>query len=175
MAYAPYTASSTGGSRSFQRDRSGTSNAMPASRMRRFARTSRCAIAGAGTANAAAIARASTPSTDCSMSGVRMPGSIAGWAHTNSSASSRSGNGSGSAGGAGTSRASSSATDVRRAAERSTSVIRCRPTVMSHPSGLAGTPARGQSSSARSNANARASSARPRSRVGAARAATSRP
>jgi hypothetical protein len=46
--------------------------------MRRLARTNRCAIVAGGTANASAIAVASTPSTVCSISGVRTAGAIAG-------------------------------------------------------------------------------------------------
>ena len=71
--------------------RVGTRNGMPASRMRRFARTSRCAIVAGSTPNAPAIAAASNPSTVCSMSGVRMAGSIAGCAQANSSSSRLSG------------------------------------------------------------------------------------
>jgi hypothetical protein len=59
--------------------------------MRRFARTSRCAMAGAGTANAVAMCAASRPSTVCSISGVRMPASMAGCAQTNSNSSRLSG------------------------------------------------------------------------------------
>ena len=59
--------------------------------MRRFARTSRCAMVAAGTANAAAIAAASMPSTVCNISGVRQLAAIAGCAQTSMSSSRRSG------------------------------------------------------------------------------------
>lgn len=90
MAYAPYTASSTGGSRAGTSGRAGSRNGMRASRIRRLARTRRWAMVGAGTTNAAAMSAASTPSTVCSMSGVRMPASIAGCAQTNMSSRRRS-------------------------------------------------------------------------------------
>ena len=50
--------------------------------MRFLARTSRCAIVAGSTAYAAAIAAASTPSTACSINGVRIDAAMAGWAHT---------------------------------------------------------------------------------------------
>ena len=52
--------------------RSGSANGMPASRMRFLARTRRCAMVAGSTAKASAIAAASTPSTVCSISGVRI-------------------------------------------------------------------------------------------------------
>ena len=124
-------------------------NGCAASRMRRFARTSRCAIVGPGTANARAICSASKPSTAWSMSGVRTAGSIAGWAQTNSSASRRSGIASGSSSSA-TARApprtaSSSGRVSRSAAVRRRSRRRLRATVSSQPSGLSGTPSRATS------------------------------
>jgi hypothetical protein len=48
-------------------------------------------MAAGATAKAVAIAAASTPSTDCSINGVRMFGAIAGWAQTSISSSRRSG------------------------------------------------------------------------------------
>jgi len=64
---------------------------MLASRILFLARTSRCAMVDGSTAKAVAIAAASTPSTDCSINGVRMFGAMAGWAQTSISSSRRSG------------------------------------------------------------------------------------
>jgi hypothetical protein len=59
--------------------------------MRFLARTSRCAMAAGSTANASAMAAASTPSTVCNINGVRMFGAIAGCAQTSISSRRRSG------------------------------------------------------------------------------------
>ena len=56
---------------------------MPASWMRRFARTSRWPMVADGTRNTAAMVAASSPSTVCKISGLRMAGSIAGCAQAN--------------------------------------------------------------------------------------------
>ena len=155
--------------------RVGTRNGMPASRMRRLARTSRCAMAAGSTANAWAMRAASKPSTTCSMSGVRAAGSIAGWAHANSSSSRRTGIASRAGSSSAPQRSSGRSVDVRAAAEVTRSRSRLRATVISQPSGLWGTPAAGQVRSARSNASASASSARARSRVEDASRASRRP
>jgi hypothetical protein len=69
----------------------GRTKGMPASRILRLARTSRCAIASGGTRKARAISRASSPRTHCSMSGVWTAASIAGCAQAKSSFSRSSG------------------------------------------------------------------------------------
>jgi hypothetical protein len=130
-----------------------------------------------GNANAVAMRAASMPSTVFSMRGVRMAGSIAGWAQTNSNSSLLSGIASGSTEVMTASRRSSGSIgiEVRTAAEPSTSRRRFRATVSSHASGLSGTPAAGQVRSARSKASSSTSSASARSRVVTARRATRRP
>ena len=70
----------------------GSSKRRPASRIFAFARTSLWPIDAGSTRKAAAIREASSPSTVCSISGVRTAASIAGWAQTNSSLRRSSGN-----------------------------------------------------------------------------------
>lgn len=137
-------ASSTAGNRAGSSERIGTWTGMPASRMRRFARTRRCAVAAGCMANTPAMRSASKPSTTWSMSGVRTTASIAGCAHANSISSRLSGISSGSRSGAASVVAtrSSSGAAVRAAAEVSRSRIRLRATVTSHPCGFSGTPVR---------------------------------
>jgi hypothetical protein len=56
---------------------------MPAALIFVFARTSRCPIVVGATKNALPMRCASRPRTVCSISGVRMVASMAGWAQTN--------------------------------------------------------------------------------------------
>ena len=64
---------------------------MPAPRIFRFARTSRCAIAGSETRNACAISPVVRPPTSRSVSATRLSAASAGWQHVNTSASRSSG------------------------------------------------------------------------------------
>ena len=147
MAYAPYTASRTAGSRSASCSRSGISKVIPVDLMRFFARTRRCAMVAGSTANAAAMAAASTPSTTCSISGVRMDAAMAGCAHTSISSSLRSGMPQ-SSGVSGQridrlpQSVSSSGTLVLLAADFHVSRSRLRATTSNQASGLSGTPSK---------------------------------
>ena len=84
-------ASSTAGSRAGRSARVGTWNGMPASRMRRFARTRRCAIAAGCTANTRAMRVGVEAEHDLEHERGAHAGSIAGCAHANSSSSRLSG------------------------------------------------------------------------------------
>ena len=136
-------------------------------------------MAAGSTANAAAMAAASTPSTICSISGVRTDAAMAGWAHTSISSSLRSGmpesSGISSANSSLPQSVSSSGTLVLLAADFHVSRSRLRATTSNQASGLSGTPSSGQRVNARSTASANASSAAAMSRPDAARSASSRP
>ena len=151
---------------------------MPACRILSLARTSRLPIAAGEVRNAEAIVFASSPSTTCSISGARMPASMAGCAQANISARRWSGI---SASAAAASSPSREELQLRRGAPR-----RCGAAAR-HRSAFAGrrSAARlpdstdshcsGQSASAEANASDSASSAAATSRVRAARKATSLP
>jgi len=181
MELAPYTASSTAGSRAGRSARWGTESGIRASRIRRLARTRRCARVAGGRWNTVAMWAVSMPSTVCSMSGVRMPGSIAGSAQTESSSRrfspirSTSMSFSPPANASVSSSLSPRGIWRRTAADFHRSRRRLRATVTSQPSGLSGMPARGHVVRARSNASARASSAAGMSPVGAESTASRRP
>ena len=150
---------------------------MPASRIFRFARTSRCAIVGSATRKARAISVVVSPPTSRSVSATRASAASAGWQQVKTSARRSSGielTSSSSAGSA-SSRASSSALRANVCSRRSRSIARLRAVVMIQAAGLSASPSRGQRSSAMAKASCTASSARwrsPRTRV---RMATARP
>ncbi len=133
-------------------------------------------IAAGEVRNAPAMRFASRPSTACSISGARMPASIAGCAQANIRARRRSGIATASSAAsipsASRCRCSSAASPLRR--RRAASISLRRATVSSQASGFDGRP-RGHSASAAANASASASSAAARSPERAASRATSLP
>src|SRR5256885_3720279 len=167
-----YSTARTSSIRSGSASRSGTRNGMRASTIFLFARTSRCAIVASGTRNARAISPVVRPATERSVSATCASRASAGWQHVKMS-SSRS---SGRALAVVTFGSSSSAIfSSYRFARRSRSMPLRLAVVMSHAPGLAGTPSRGQCSSAATSASCTHSSARSKSPRLRTRAAVSRP
>jgi len=151
---------------------------MPASRILRFARTRRWAIALGETRKAEPIAAASKPRAVWRMSGARTPGSIAGCAQANisdsrSSPSSWPPDAAASFSSIIRRRCSATPSALRRL--RAASIHLRRATVSSQASGFAGIPRVGQSDSAAANASESASSAPAMSRWRRASSATSFP
>ena len=95
-------------SRSGSRCSGGTRSGMPASRIFRFARTSRCASVGSGTRNARAISGVVRPPTRLSVSATCASAASAGWQHAKISSSRSSGIAVSSSSGSCSARASSS-------------------------------------------------------------------
>ena len=152
---------------------------MPASRIFRFARTRRCAIVASGTRNARAISSVSRPPSERSVSASRASSASAGWQHAKMRLSRSSGivveSSISSSVGAVSRRPSSSVLRRRVCSRRSRSIARFRATVTSQPAGFAGTPSRGQRSTAIETASWRASSARSKSPRTPIRVASTRP
>src|SRR5215472_7550267 len=171
-----YTTRSTALSRSGRSAGPGTRNAIPAWRIFRLARTSRCAMVGSGTRKAAAISAVVSPHTARSVSPTRTAGSSAGWQQVKISASSSSvpathpPNSCGEA----SLRTASASLSARRRSRRTRSSALCRAVPISQPRGLSGTPPAGHWAKAAAQASCTASSATSRSptwRVTAATAA----
>jgi len=144
---------------------------MPASRIRRLARTRRWLIAPGAVRKAVAIASALSPSTVCNINGPRIAASIAGWAQANIRRRRQSGTSSGSipavASSTDSSSRSAAASRVRR--RRTMSIIRRRAAASSQASDVCGTPRVGQLARTGANASDSASSAAATSPVRAAR------
>src|SRR4051794_1457379 len=151
---------------------------MPALRIFAFARTSRWAIVASGTRNARAMSVVVRPPSERSVSATWASVESAGWQQAKISASRSSGSSlisSASSAASSDSPASSSDLWARVRSRRIRSMARLRAVVTIQPPGLGGTPVRGQRSSAVSKASWSASSARARSPVARASAATARP
>ena len=150
---------------------------MPASRIFRFARTSRCAIAGSVTRNACAISVVVSPPTSRSVSATRLSAASAGWQQVKTSARRSSGI-------AVTSSSSSGMRLEPRERLGLPAEDRVAPDAVDRPvargrddpgAGSARQPSRGHRSSAVANASCTASSASSRSPRTRVRIATARP
>ena len=146
-------------------------------RIFRFARTSRCAIAGSVTRKARAISPVVNPPTSRSVRATRLSAASAGWQHVKTSASRSSGIALMSSSSAGRScrRARSSAFCRKTLSRRIRSIARLRAVVTIQAPGVRGVPSRGQRSIAIANASCTASSASSRSPSTRVRIATARP
>ena len=173
-----YSTARTAAVRSGSRCAGGTRYGMPASWILRFARTRRCAIVASGTRNARAISAVVRPASVRSVSATWASTDSAGWQQVKirRSRSSATPLSSITAGGSSVMRTAASrafAAPRLRATQRSNA--RLRAVVVSQAPGFAGTPSRGQRSSARANASCAHSSARSQSPVVRIRVATIRP
>ena len=115
---------------------------MPAPRILRFARTSRCAIAGSATRNACAISPVVSPPTSRSVSATRLSAASAGWQQVKTSARRSSGIALTSSSSAGSScrRPMSSALRWKTFSRRMRSIARLRAVVTIHAPGVAWHP-----------------------------------
>ena len=165
------TVVSTSGIRAASAVPAGTANRMCCSAIRRLARVSRALIAVCPTSITAAISAVGTPHTKRSASASRVSGSSAGVQTAKSSASRSSP--AGCATGATSSAASSGRRACKRASRRTVSIAMRFATVVSQAAGLMSI-SRSRLAAARANASWTASSARSRSPVNRATAATSR-
>src|SRR6266540_4855087 len=155
---------STARSRSGRSASCGTRYGIRASRILALARTSRCAMVGAGTRKACAISSVESPPSVRSVRATCASVPSAGWQHVKIKRSRSSGTGVSSSSadsGADSSicRLISSRFCTRRAPRRSRSIALCRPVETSQATGFAGVPATGHCSSATANASCNASSA----------------
>jgi hypothetical protein len=139
---------------------------MPASRIFRFARTSRCASVASGTRKARATSSVCRPPTSRSVSATCDSTASAGWQHVKTRLRRSSGielKSSSSSVRSSSSRVRSSVLRARVRSRRIRSIARLRAVVTIHAPGLRGTPSRGQRSSAVVNASCTASSASSKS------------
>ena len=135
--------------RSGSRCAGGTRYGMPALRILRLARTSRCAIVGSGTRNARAISAVVSPASVRSVSATCASTDSAGWQHVKisrrrSSSTPLSSESARVASGRRRARRPPAAWRRPSLARRSRSSARLRAVVVSHAPGLRGTPSRGQ-------------------------------
>ena len=138
---------------------------MPAPRILRLARTSRCAIAASATRKACAISPVVSPPTSRRVNATRLSAASAGWQHVKTSARRSSGIAltSSSSAGSSCSRPMSSALRWKTFSRRMRSIARLRAVVTIHAPGVRGMPSPGHRSSAVVNASCTASSASSRS------------
>ena len=148
---------------------------MPALRILRLARVSRCAMVGSGTRKARAISGVVMPANVRSVNATCASSASAGWQHVNIRRSRSSGTSSVAASSAAFSTATSWTFDAPSWSRRTRSRARFRATVVSQAPGRRGMPSRDHRSAAFVKASCAHSSARSQSPVSRMTVATIRP